>query len=111
MNVSGATNTPIGPLPASPKERIEFAARELEAVWLEQVIKDASPKGSGFLGDSMASKMFKDMFNETIAQKMAEAGTLGLKDQLVRSFQPAISAASHAKQLAIQAMELTNHGS
>ncbi len=101
MTRVAATHLPAATPPA--KDDAHVAAKQLEAMFLRQLLTAAQPEGSsdgGFAGDT-----FKQMFNEAIADKMSGAGGMGLSElfaaQLTKSgggasAQAAIAAASHS---------------
>lgn len=98
MSISGlqsiaSSDSPLGPMPHNPKERLKKAATALEGIWVTQILKQARPKNSMF-GKSFASETFKDMFDQAIGQNMAERGVLGLADSLIRQLMPETSTAS-----------------
>ena len=87
MSAEGVSNrsslTPLGPMPKDPKARLEKAAVALEGVWLTQMLREARPKSS-LIGNSFASETFKDMLDQALGEKLAEAGVLKLTDSMVR---------------------------
>jgi len=83
------SHTALGPLPAGTERRLAYVASQLEAVWLAHLLKESrGTEGGGLLGKSQGSKMFKELLDETLAQKMAERGVLGLAEALVRQHGP-----------------------
>lgn len=97
--MSGSDIGSIGALPSGELERLTYASKKLEAVWLSHILKEAHSSNGGFLEKSMASKMFREMLDEALAEKMAERGTTGLTEILVKRLLPANSSEStHAKE-------------
>lgn len=62
------------------------AARDLEAYFLKQVLSQVKP-GEGLLGSGFAGGMFQDMFNEALANEMAQSGDLGIAEQVRRELE------------------------
>ncbi|MCW8129566.1 MAG: rod-binding protein [Planctomycetota bacterium] len=89
--MSGSDIGSIGALPSGELERLTYASKKLEAVWLSHILKEAHGANGSFLEKSMASKMFREMLDEALAEKMAERGTTGLTEILVKRMLPAIS--------------------
>lgn len=57
------------------------AAKQFEAYFLRQVLS-TMPKGAMFGGDGAASSTLHGMFNEVLADAVAEGGQVGLADEL-----------------------------
>jgi peptidoglycan hydrolase FlgJ len=99
MSIAGVsqavTSSPIGPLPTDPKARLRKAASELEAIWLQQFLKESRPKKT-MLDNSFAAQTFQDMMDESLAKDMAARGVLGLADMLVQQLMPAQPPATSA---------------
>jgi peptidoglycan hydrolase FlgJ len=68
--------------PSTKADPTHTAAKQLEAFFLRQMLTEAKPSGSddgGFAGDT-----FKQMFNEAIADKMSDAGGIGMADIIAK---------------------------
>jgi Rod binding domain-containing protein len=67
-------------------ERLRETARELEGVFLGQLMKAMrSTVGSGGLfKDNMDSQTYRDLFDQEVARNMAHAGGIGLADLVLR---------------------------
>ena len=69
------------------KRALRQAAREFEALLLEQLVKemrDASPK-SKLLGREKGQELFQEMLDGEFVRLMTESGGIGLADFIVRS--------------------------
>lgn len=78
----------LGPMPGGDRERLEYAAKKLEGLWLSHILKEGRGSGSNMFESSMASKMFREMFDEALADKMAERGLTGLSKAMVDRLLP-----------------------
>lgn len=79
---------PIPPLPAAPEAatRRFDAAVALEAAFLAEMLKSAGMHDtSGAFGGGPGAEHFASYLREAQAQKMAEAGGIGLAEHLVRA--------------------------
>ena len=63
------------------------AAKQLEAYFLRQVLS-TMPKGAMFGGDGAASSTLHGMFNEVLADAVAEGGQVGLAKELQAAMEP-----------------------
>ncbi len=54
------------------------AAKQLEAFFLRQLLAESRPQGGGGVDSGFASDTFKGMLDEAIADKMSNAGGIGL---------------------------------
>jgi murein DD-endopeptidase MepM/ murein hydrolase activator NlpD len=79
--------TPLAPLAttagatistAPKKDDRAVAAKQLEAFFLRQVLKEARPDGSGLMSGGFAGETFRGMLDEQLADKMSGGGGLGL---------------------------------
>lgn len=69
------------------KQRLKQAAREFEALFLEQLMKDmrdATPKAD-LLGRGRDQELFQEMLDGEFVRLMTNSGGIGLADFLVRS--------------------------
>ncbi|RMD47237.1 MAG: flagellar biosynthesis protein FlgJ [Aquificota bacterium] len=67
----------------STKKTVEDVAKEFEAIFVRMILKEfrkTIPKG--LLGNSFSSKMYLDMFDMTIAEKVSETDSFGLKNYI-----------------------------
>ena len=79
---------PIPSLPATPDiaARRHAAAVALEAAFLAEMLKSAGIHDmSGDFGGGQGAEQFASYLREAQAQKMAEAGGIGLAEHLVRA--------------------------
>jgi flagellar protein FlgJ len=78
-------------LPEGRENAVE-AARKFESYLAQVMLREMRktvPDGGFFSGPSMET--FVDMFDEAVAERIAEGGRLGLADQLARSIDPSLS--------------------
>lgn len=94
MNVNTLPNVSAKPPETAPQARLRQAAQHFEAFWVAQVLKEGRSKEGTFIEGSMASRMYRDMLDETLADKLAERGVLGLAELIVRQLDPAKTSAS-----------------
>ncbi|MGC4250738.1 MAG: rod-binding protein [Sphingobium sp.] len=83
-NLTGASSPSTG---ATDKAALEKAAKQFEAIFLRQMIgaMRSSSQGEGLL-DSSATEQFRDMADARTADSMAEKGSLGIAELLLRQF-------------------------
>lgn len=94
MQISGVT-TGSQPAGAAQKAQLEKAAKQFEAIFLRQMIGTMRQSGMGEgLLDSSASDQFRDMADARTADSMAEKGTLGIAEMLLRQYESRVPAAS-----------------
>lgn len=68
--------------------RLKEAAREFEALLLEQLVKEmrkAAPK-SDLFGEEKGRELYQEMLDGEFVRVMSNAGGIGLADFIVRSF-------------------------
>ena len=70
------------------KDPAKTAAKQLEAFFLRQLLKEARPQGASMLDGGFAGDTFKDMLDEALADKMSAAGGLGMSDMFVKQLGP-----------------------
>ncbi|MGE5720959.1 MAG: rod-binding protein [Sphingomonadales bacterium] len=75
------------PKPAAPRPELVTAARAFEAVFVRQLISSmrSAKLGDDILGSS-ASDQFRDMADARIADAMAEHGSIGIANLLLKQF-------------------------
>ena len=72
-----------------PIKALDKVCREFETLFANQLLKtmkESVPEG-GFLEESMADEIYKDMFYEEIARSIGQSGALGVADILKRHIQ------------------------
>lgn len=79
---------PIDPAsiaPGGPLHKVHAQATELEGVFLNTLVSEmfSSLKGSEEFGGGFAEDTWRSMQSEQLAGRMAEAGGIGLADQLM----------------------------
>ena len=82
------------PAPAETKERIQSAARDFEALLIEQMLRTARETAQTSLdGESDAARETAlDMADQEVARLMARQGGLGLAAMITRHVKPTRSA-------------------
>ena len=94
--IEGVVNSPLGPFPKDPVARLKKAAAGVEALCVKQVLSEARPKS--VMMHSFATDTFNDMFNDVLAQSMAQKGVFGLADSLTRQLLPRVSPSPQATE-------------
>lgn len=59
-------------------EQAKTAAKQLEAFFLRQLLAEARPQGGGGIDGGFAGDTFKQMLDDALADKMSNAGGLGM---------------------------------
>ena len=67
---------------------VKQAASALEAYFLRRVLGEVRSSDQGLAGGGFAGGMFKEMFDEAIADKMAAAGGVGMASVIQRQLAP-----------------------
>jgi flagellar protein FlgJ len=83
--ISAAASAAKAPVTKAEERRLREAAREIEAVFVQQLLKamrQASPRGGVLSGTGQ--RVYQDMMDEQLGRAMAKGGGLGLADMLVR---------------------------
>lgn len=99
MLLRSATAMPLNPAEAS-RERLQTAARELEAQFAQLMLKSmrSTSFGDSLLGDN--NTMYRDMYDQKLSRELSKGAGLGLAPmivrQLERSMPPAPDAAGTA---------------
>lgn len=81
---------------APPPDGADKAARQLESFFLRQLLAEARPQGGGGLDGGFAGDTFKSMLDEAIADKMADAGGIGLAKMFARELEDGPAPVAHA---------------
>jgi len=78
-------------------EEIKAAARQFEALFVNRLLKEMRKTiiKSNLLGEGFGGEIFRDMFDEKLAEEISERSTLGLADVIARQLgadelQPAV---------------------
>jgi len=79
------TLSAASPAPAAADPRLREASRALEAMLIKQIV---TASGAFKGGESPGSAIRADLFATTLADAVAQSGTLGLADQIMRSVSP-----------------------
>jgi Rod binding domain-containing protein len=83
---AASTNPPVAPSRATAEE----AARQFESFFLYMLLKemDKTVNRSSLFGDSMASRFYREMYYEQLADALTESGSpLGVSDLLLSQLQ------------------------
>lgn len=82
-----APASPATPGQAQQADKLKGAAHAFEAVFLRQMISSMRSAGLGedLLGND-AGNQFRDMSDAKLADSMADRGTLGIADMLLKQF-------------------------
>ena len=68
------------------------AATALESYFLRRVLSEVRASEDGLLGGGFAGGMFKEMFDEAIADSMSAAGGIGIGQTVAKQLDPAAAA-------------------
>ena len=72
----------------NPQQALTTACKEFESLFVHQLLKTMGESMTdGFFGSGLASDFYKDMLFQSIADSVAQRGSLGIKDVLERSMQ------------------------
>ena len=74
--------------PADKTEQLKAAAQAFEAVFLRQMISSMrqASLGEELLGGGRAGEQFRDMSDAKLADNMAEKGSFGIAEMLLKQF-------------------------
>jgi Rod binding domain-containing protein len=78
-----------GAQPAPQAQAAHGAARQIEAYFLRRVLSEVRGSSGGLLDGGFAGGTFREMLDETLADKMADAGGVGLAPLIERQLAPA----------------------
>jgi Rod binding domain-containing protein len=73
---------------AAPIDDAHKAARSLESYFLRRVLAEVKTSENSLTGGGFAGDTFKDMFDEAIADSMANAGGVGMADIIAKQMDP-----------------------
>lgn len=73
------------------------AASALESYFLRRVLSEVRTSEDGLLGGGFAGGMFKEMFDEAIADSMSAAGGIGIGQTVAKQLDPTAAVKSKAK--------------
>jgi len=73
--------------PRSPTPTLKEAAQAFEAYFIHSLLKELRKTGfqGGIFGKGMGQEIYQSIFDEKIAQKMAESGGIGLANLILRN--------------------------
>ena len=76
------------------RDEAEKAARGLESIFLQMLIKDmrknaSAMGGEGFFGKGVGSGMKEDLFDSMLAERISKTGRIGLADSMLRDWEEA----------------------
>lgn len=74
-------------------ERLREVAGQFEALFYNQLLRAmrATIPENGFWGQGEATKIYRQMHDQALAERVARGGNLGIADMIVRQMQPAAS--------------------
>ena len=84
------TVNPTITLPLAIDTKLREATQQFEGLFLTQMLeamRRTAPKG-GILPASSGEQMFRQMFDQEIAQRMAQSGGVGIGEMLYQQFEP-----------------------
>jgi Rod binding domain-containing protein len=87
VNLGTAAGTIMEPPAARPTQTVEAAAKQFEALMIEQLLKEAQGDEGGWMGssDDAGSATTSGLAQEKFAEALAKGGGLGLSAQIVSS--------------------------
>ncbi|MGE3746627.1 MAG: rod-binding protein [Sphingomonadaceae bacterium] len=90
--VAPAASAASDPAKAKQLEKLKGAAQQFEAVFLRQMISSmrSASLGDDILGNE-ASSQFRDLADAETADQMAQRGTLGVAEMLLKQFEPRVT--------------------
>ncbi len=91
----GAAATPAQPQQNDKREQLKAAAQAFEAVFLRQMIgsmRQAKLVEDDLLGGGQAAEQFRDMSDAKLADNMAEKGSFGIAELLLKQFDKSVGA-------------------
>ena len=78
----------VQPAASPEKAQLEKVAKQFEAIFLRQMIGTMRQPGGGEgIFDSSATEQFRDMSDARTADAMAEKGSLGIAEMLLRQYE------------------------
>jgi len=90
----------VGNRPDAEKSKLKEACRQFEAIFIEYMLKTmrkSIPKSSLFKREH-AEQIYTSLFDEKVAEKVAEAKGLGLADMLYKELSKFIADRTEAKK-------------
>jgi len=71
------------------KAKMEEAAEQFEAVFLQQMINSMwnSVPNEGLLSGGNEEAFYRDMFNQALSEEIASSQSMGLKDMILKEMQ------------------------
>lgn len=89
-----SVSTGAQPTASPQRAQLEQAAKQFEAIFLRQMIGTMRQSGGGEgIFDSSASDQFRDMSDARTADSLADKGTLGIAEMLLRQYESRTPAA------------------
>jgi len=91
MRLPAATPLALNPSSATPRARIETAARELETQFAQMLIKSmrSASMGDSLMGDDTT---YRDMYDQQLSKELSKGRGLGLAPMIVRQLERSTSA-------------------
>ena len=93
MRLPTATPVALNPSSATPRARIETAARELETQFAQMLIKSmrSASMGDSLMGDNTT---YRDMYDQQLSKELSKGRGLGLAPMIVRQLERSTAAAA-----------------
>jgi murein DD-endopeptidase MepM/ murein hydrolase activator NlpD len=103
--VTSVARAPVAAAPPEDDRRI--AARQLEAFFLRRLLAEARPHGGGLLDGGFAGETFKQLLDETLADKMSEGAGIGMAAMFEAQLgAPAGAASPHRQPVHVAAADV-----
>ena len=109
MRLPAATPLALNPSSATPRARIETAARELETQFAQMLIKSmrSASMGDSLMGDDTT---YRDMYDQQLSKELSKGRGLGLAPMIVRQLERGTSTAASTGTAAPTAFPLLRQG-
>lgn len=95
--IQSAESAPASPEAARQREKLKKATQEFEAVFIGMMLKQMRKSltgGGALFGSSNESKLYQDMLDDSVAQRMSQTGDFGLAKKLEESMARFLSSAA-----------------
>lgn len=85
-------------------QKLEKAAQGMEQMFVKQLVATMRKAMPGASGDSYATGMYKDMFDDALAESISKRGDFGLAKQVFETIEDVVTRQEFAKaRIAIKA--------
>jgi Rod binding domain-containing protein len=88
--------------------KLKKACENFDAIFISYMLKTMRQESekSGLFGDGLGSDIYKEMFDEKLAEKMSESGQMKIGDILYKQYVPLINASKRTKSLKMAGPQL-----